>query len=314
MYQLFLVLSAVTAAPPREAPTAGGRGSGGRSRRLYDRGCLFSPEGRVYQVEYAQRAIERGGAACGIVGEDCVVVGAVRSSYLRSADEALLPRDDDGWRERVHRIDEHIVCVSCGLVPDARQLLRALQKLASDHRRTWGSRMPIGLVAARLSEYVQSATLRSSTRPFGAAFLLAGYDDHDGTFRLYKTDPAGFFDEMSKTGTIAAPAAAREALEKSHAEGLDARAAASLLVAKGLAGQDETQFKPSDLELARVHFRDGRIVSDILTRDQIEQLLPVSATPTVAQRQKELPQEAEGEEEEYGEEEGDDDEDDEDYM
>jgi len=136
------------------------------------------------------------------------VLGAVRSKPLRDA-SALRPRRDDGWRERVHRIDEHVACVSCGVVPDARQLLRALQRLANEHRRAWGVRAPVGLVAARLSDYVQAATLRAANRPFGAAFLIAGYDDDARAVRVYLTDPAGFYDEYE--GVAAAGDAPKEA-------------------------------------------------------------------------------------------------------
>lgn len=211
-------------------------------------------------------------------GESCIV-GALRSAGLRSTDLSLLPQHDDGWRERVHRVDEHIVCVSCGLVPDARQLLRALQRLAQEHRRSWGTRMPVGLVAARLSEYVQSATQRASTRPFGAAFLLAGYDDDEGCFKLYRTDPAGFFDEVSDAAIIAgdAPAAARDTIHRSYRAGLDANGL-TLLLCDALAAsrgvpESSSELRPTDVEVARLTFRENKLVSDILTFEQIAAIL-----------------------------------------
>lgn len=208
----------------------------------------------------------------------------MRSSGLRSANPSLLPREDDGWRERVHRIDEHIVCVSCGLVPDARQLLRALQRLANEHRKAWGSRMPVDLVAARLSEFVQAATLRASTRPFGAAFLLAGYDDDTQSFRLFRTDPAGVYDEITGASTIAgeAPTVARDAVDRGYRPDLDADGA-TCLVLDGIAasrGKDATApLRPTDLELARLTLRDDRVVSDIVAFNEIAAILADHALP-----------------------------------
>ncbi|KAJ8610291.1 hypothetical protein CTAYLR_009061 [Chrysophaeum taylorii] len=267
-FLLIAMAQEVVVGRPREAPTRSESSRGSRARRLYDRGCLFSPEGRVYQVEYAQRAVERGGAAVGVVGAECCVVGAVRSSGLRSAARVLLPEKDDGWRERVHRVDEHVVCVSCGLVPDARQLLRALQRLAAEHRRTWGARIPVEVVAARLSDFVHSATLRSSTRPFGAAFLIAGYDDETDEFKLYRTDPAGFFDEVPDAVTMgdAAAPAKESLLRPDPALDLDA---ATALAHRALALSLGPPVNPTDLELAVIRRRESDVVVDILSFDEI---------------------------------------------
>ncbi|KAJ1444306.1 nucleophile aminohydrolase [Pelagophyceae sp. CCMP2097] len=164
-----------------------------RGRRLYDRGCLFSPEGRIYQVEYAQCAVERGGAAAAVVGKGCVIVGALRSQTLRAAPRALLPARDDGFRERVHRIDEHVICVASGVAPDARQLVRALQRTAQDHRRTWGTAAPVELIALQLCDLLQQTTQRAGGRPFGAGFIIAGHDAKFG-MQCYKTDASGAYD------------------------------------------------------------------------------------------------------------------------
>ena len=118
-----------------------------RQRRLYDRGCLFSPEGRVYQVEYAEKNVARGSFAVGAVAPDGVALAAVRSAHARSVPGAFLERR---WRERVHRVDDTIACVACGLVPDALQLLAALRDFCRRHRSTWGEAPPVEACARHL--------------------------------------------------------------------------------------------------------------------------------------------------------------------
>ena len=127
-----------------------------RQRRLYDRGCLFSPEGRVYQVEYAEKNVARGSFAVGAVAPYGVALAAVRSAHARSVPGAFLERR---WRERVHRVDDTIACVACGLVPDALQLLAALRDFCRRHRSTWGGRRPRLLSAAHAAGLTTAISL-----------------------------------------------------------------------------------------------------------------------------------------------------------
>ena len=242
-----------------------------RARRLYDRGCLFSPEGRIYQVEYARKAVEQGGAAVGALGKDSVILGAVRSASLRDSLDSIDP--ESKWRERVFRVDEHVICVACGVVPDAKQLLRAMQRLASDHRRTWGARASPGVLAARLSDFVQSATLRTGNRPFGAAFLIAGYDDDAGAFRLFVTDPAGFYDEFHHIAVLGD-------VDKAEIDEDDDFVRRVLLASLKHASarrsdeSDPVPPRPHDFEAARLSLRDdGTVVSEILDSDGLRDLL-----------------------------------------
>ena len=87
----------------------------------------------MYQVEYAEKNVARGSFAVGAVAPDGVALAAVRSAHARSVPGAFLERR---WRERVHRVDDTIACVACGLVPDALQLLAALRDFCRRHRST----------------------------------------------------------------------------------------------------------------------------------------------------------------------------------
>lgn len=213
-----------------------------------------------------------------MVGSEFVVIGAVRSAGLREAADFL--DDAGGWRERVFRVDEHVSCVACGVVPDAKQLLRALQRLASDHRRTWGTRIPVGVVAARLGDLAHGATLRTGNRPFGAAFILAGYDDDAQRFRLFVTDPAGFADEFDTSALLGrVPTEVRkEALSDGPPTHLrDASRQVTKLLVHSLrtdAKNEAPQIRPLDLEFACLFLRpDGSVASDILNTTSIADLL-----------------------------------------
>jgi len=260
-----------------------------RGRRLYDRGCLFSPEGRIYQVEYAQCAVERGGAAAAVVGKGCVIVGALRSQTLRAAPRALLPARDDGFRERVHRIDEHVICVASGVAPDARQLVRALQRTAQDHRRTWGTAAPVELIALQLCDLLQQTTQRAGGRPFGAGFIIAGHDAKFG-MQCYKTDASGAYDSWRAAlcGAVddetkehfecsffrfAASAPATPRLATNYRDGLAEDEATDLVLGVLRASSDRDAVDAADYEVAVLRLdAAAQLVSKILSTEDIRAL------------------------------------------
>lgn len=257
---LFVILLATpfAASAPRGHTPAKRESTSSRTRRLYDRGCLFSPEGRIYQVEYARKAVASGSFAVGVCGADGIALAAVRSTGARAAPEALLA---ENWNERVFYVDERIVAVACGVVPDAASLLKALRKFAQAHRQQWGEAPPVEVVAKQLGRHAQKTTQRAGGRPFGAAFLLAGFDGDDPAPKLFLTDPSGSYETFAPGSVAVAGAAPDEALEALRA-GIDAGAAvdacagAALTAALAAAdaavppGREAGELRASDVELA----------------------------------------------------------------
>ena len=228
-----------------------------RQRRLYDRGCLFSPEGRVYQVEYAEKNVARGSFAVGAVAPDGVALAAVRSAHARSVPGAFLERR---WRERVHRVDDTIACVACGLVPDALQLLAALRDFCRRHRSTWGEAPPVEACARHLGRLARAATARAAGRPYGAAFLIGGFDEGSSEPRLFRTEPSGAYEAYGVGGVATAGAAPDGStiadLERAAAafgdvaDGADAAYAAAVAAAEASPPTDRSDAVATDVELA----------------------------------------------------------------
>ena len=266
---LCALLATQSAAMPRSANRSPKReASSARQRRFYDRGCLFSPEGRIYQVEYASKAVERGSFAVGVLGPRGVALAAVRSAGLRATPEPLL---SPNWCERVHRVDERIWCVACGVVPDATTLLRALREFAAEHRKTWGEAPPVEVVAKQLSRHAQKLTQRAGGRPFGAAFLLAGFDDGSDVPRLFKTDPGGTYEACEAGGFATAGAAPDDVLDALDAADLADADGAALQRAACAAAFDAAVASPprgrdgaraSDVEVCALDAAGGRFLKD----------------------------------------------------
>ena len=155
------------------------------NQQAYDRGhTIFSPDGRLYQVEYAREAVERGSPSVGVVTDDGVVLAArkrVRSPLLEAETVA-----------KIHRVDDHLAIASAGHAADARQLVDVARREGQRHRLRYGEPIDAESLAKRLADHVQERTQTGGSRPYGVALLVAGVDsDGAGDPQLYEVDPSG---------------------------------------------------------------------------------------------------------------------------
>ncbi|GAQ88679.1 20S proteasome regulatory subunit alpha protein [Klebsormidium nitens] len=157
------------------------------TRSEYDRGVnTFSPEGRLFQVEYAIEAIKLGSTAVGVATKEGVILAVEK----RITSPLLEPRSI----EKVMEIDEHIGCAMSGLTADARTLIDHARAETQSHRFTYNEPMTVESctqslcdLALRFGEDGED----SMSRPFGVALLIAGWDESGPC--LYHTDPSGTF-------------------------------------------------------------------------------------------------------------------------
>ena len=147
----------------------------------YDRAItMFSPDGRLYQVEYAREAVKRGTTAVGI---KCGI-GVVLLVDKRVSSRLLEPSSI----EKIFRIDEHIGVATSGLVGDARALVDRARIDAHINRVSYGESIDVETLAKKLCAHMQTYTLFGGARPYGTALLIAGVEtDADGTrYRLLR--------------------------------------------------------------------------------------------------------------------------------
>ena len=154
-----------------------------QNQQAYDRGTnIFSPDGRLYQVEYAREAIKRGTASVGVRTADGAVLAADRQVHSSLVEEQSI--------EKLHRIDDHIAVASAGHVADARQLVDFAREQAQVNRLRYDEPIGVESLAKEVTDYIQRYTQSGGVRPFGVALAVGGVDP-DGTPRLFETDPSG---------------------------------------------------------------------------------------------------------------------------
>lgn len=145
----------------------------------------FSPDGRIFQVEYASKAVENAGTVIGIKAKDGVVMGVSKPILHKM----VVP--STGSYKRIHNIDTHAGIASTGFLPDARVLVSRAIDEAVDWKDIYGVKIPPKVLADRLGVYVHYFTLTGAYRPFGAACVLGGYDADVQECNLYMVEPNG---------------------------------------------------------------------------------------------------------------------------
>ena len=144
----------------------------------------FSPNGRVFQVEYAYKAVEKASTSIGIRCVDGVVLGCEK----QLASKMLTP----GSNKRIAIVDYHAAIAQTGLAADARQLVNKARSEANEYQNFYGSPITGRVLSDRLALHVHTHTLYWYLRPFGCALLLGVYDEEvDGGPALYAIEPSG---------------------------------------------------------------------------------------------------------------------------
>ncbi|UPV74767.1 archaeal proteasome endopeptidase complex subunit alpha [Halorussus limi] len=216
-------------------------------QRAYDRGTsIFSPDGRLYQVEYAREAVERGSASVGVETAEGVVLAARRR--VRS------PLMDPESVEKLHQVDGHLGVASAGNAADARQLVEFARQTAQRDRLTYDEPMGVEPLAKEIADHVQEYTQSGGARPFGTALLVGGVAD--GRPALYETDPSGTPSAWKAAAVGRESAVIREFLEAEYRSDADLDASVDLAL-DALAAPDDASFSPADVAVATVTAESG---------------------------------------------------------
>ena len=153
------------------------------SREYDSRTTTFSPEGRLYQLEYAMEAINNAACAIGILTKEGIVFAIEKKMISK-----LLAKVSDS--EKVYPIDDHIMCAIAGLTADASILLQSARKNCQDYLYKYGQAKPVEELVEYICKVKHSYTQVGGLRPFGVSFLFAGWDKFYG-YQLYHSDPSG---------------------------------------------------------------------------------------------------------------------------
>merc|ERR1719230_681441 len=192
----------------------------------YDRGVnTFSPEGRLFQVEYAVQAIKLGSTAIGVRTKEGVILAVEK--------RITSPLIEASSIEKILEIDEHIGCAMSGLTADARTLIDHARVEAQAHWFTYNERMPVESCVHAVADLALDFSdsdkdkKRVMSRPFGVALLVGGWDPVDGPV-LFNTDPSGTFTKYMAASIGSAQEGATSMLQEQYNQDMTLQEAETL--------------------------------------------------------------------------------------
>lgn len=233
----------------------------GVSPQAYDRAItVFSPDGRLFQVEYAKEAVKRGATAIGITSKDGVVLVAFKSIHSK----LVIPDS----LKKIFEIDSHICVTASGLIADARRLVDAARVDAQKHRITYNEMPAVENIARSACDTMQAYTQYGGIRPFGVSLLIAGIDS-DGP-KLFEAEPSGAMTAYKADSIGANKKEVDEILEKNYKESITIEDAIKIGV-DALKTTQQEKLQPENIEITYITMKNKKCVS--LTDKEIAKLL-----------------------------------------
>ncbi|KAK2710438.1 proteasome subunit alpha type-4-like [Artemia franciscana] len=236
------------------------------ARRYDTRTTIFSPEGRLYQVEYAMEAIGHAGTCLGILAQDGIVLAAEKRNTHKLLDEIM-------FSEKIYKLNEDMACSVAGITSDANVLTNELRMIAQRYLLHYGESIPCEQLVSSLCDVKQAYTQYGGKRPFGVSFLYIGWDKHYG-FQLYQSDPSGNYGGWKATCIGNNSSAAVSILKQEYKEGESTLSEALALAIKVFAKTlDMTKLSSEKLEIATLTRNDGKTEVRILNNKEVEELI-----------------------------------------
>jgi proteasome alpha subunit len=211
----------------------------GVSPQAYDRAItVFSPDGRLFQVEYAKEAVKRGATAIGICAKESVVFVAFKSIHSK----LIIPES----LKKIFEIDEHVAVTASGLIADARRLVETARVDAQRHRITYNEMATVETIARSVCDLMQIYTQYGGIRPFGVSLLIGGVDDEP---RLFEAEPSGAMTAYKADSIGASKKEVDEILEKKYKDHMDTEAVIKLGI-DALKRTQEEALHPGNVEIS----------------------------------------------------------------
>jgi len=228
----------------------------------YDRAItVFSPDGRLFQVEYAREAVKRGTTAVGIIYDKGVILAVDKNVTSK----LIVPKSI----EKIFQIDDHIGVATSGLVADARRLVEDARVRAQRNRLVYNQPISVNGLTRDLCDIKQAYTQYGGARPFGTALLIAGVNEKP---HLFETDPSGAFTEYTAGAIGMGKREVEKLLEEKYQPGMSRQDGVGLaLLSLNIVSEGKIQAENIDMITVEVGGKYQPVSTDEI-RGQVKRL------------------------------------------
>jgi len=197
----------------------------------YDRAItVFSPDGRLYQVEYAIETVRRGTIAVGVKSKDGIVIAVEEKPHKLQISETA---------QKIFQIDDHVGIAAAGYIPDARSQVDNARFFSQSNKMIYDESVDVETIAKHLADQCQQFTQYAGVRPFGVALILGGIDSKGSS--LYLTDPSGTYISYDAVAIGSGSDQVTDFLEKSYKPDLSLEDAGALAIASIYIASDQKE-------------------------------------------------------------------------
>ncbi|MDI1495760.1 MAG: proteasome subunit alpha [Cenarchaeum symbiont of Oopsacas minuta] len=214
----------------------------------YDRAItVFSPDGRLYQVEYAIETVRRGTIAVGIKSKNGVIIAVEEKSRKLQISENA---------QKIFQVDDHIGVAAAGYIPDARSQVDNARFFSQSNRLIYDESVQVETVARHLADQCQQFTQYAGVRPFGVSLIIGGIDGN-GDAKLYLTDPSGTYIEYDAIAIGSDSGQVTKFLEDKYNSEITSNDACVMAVAAIYISSEDKQ-ESKHIRMAQINVESGK--------------------------------------------------------
>jgi len=226
----------------------------------YDRAItVFSPDGRLYQVEYAIETVRRGTIAIGIKTKNGVVIAAEEKPRKLQISEIA---------QKIFQVDDHIGVAAAGYIPDARSQVDNARFFSQSNKLIYAEPVDVETVAKHLADQCQQFTQYAGVRPMGVSLIIGGIDNDNKT-QLFLTDPSGTYISYDAVAIGSGFDQVTEFLEKNYKADISLEDASVLAAASIYLGSEDKE-GTDHIRMAQIKLDTKQF--EIITKKQIENI------------------------------------------
>ena len=207
---------------------------------------VFSPDGRLFQVEYAREAVKRGTTSIGVKCPEGIVLAVDKRTTSNLVESKSI--------EKIFEIDQHIGAATSGLVADARALVERARVEAQINKITYSEPIRVESLAKKLCDMLQMYTQNGGVRPFGSALIIGGV--YNGSCRLFETDPSGALIEYKATAIGAGRNTVMDVFEEEYKDDMTLDESIELAL-KAINDATEHDTSSNNVEIAVISAEDN---------------------------------------------------------